>query len=208
MTKRRARGLRVDGDKKTDEQCEAIAHTCTEGLNVERWGDDEEDQVSVQACIACIKDLNSSRRDRRAADISSSANVLYCGTPKVSFHPLVRIRRIPPYSEVYGLHPRLFNFDKYGNLIMVGGSVNSIDRESVCAQAPGGGVRTHTPQTDMIDGGMRRGAMSRSAVADRDQAVQSGRRVQAKRASSRMARVRGSSIACHEDRPGPIIKLA
>ena len=91
---------------------------------------------------------------------------------------------------------------------MVGVSVSSIDRESVCAQAPGGGVRMHTPQTDMIDGGMRRGAMSRSADAERDQDVQSVRRVQAKRASSRMARVRGSSIASHEISPAPITQLA
>ena len=94
------------------------------------------------------------------------------------------------------------------NLIMVGGSAISIDRESVCAQAPGGGVRMHTPQTDMIDGGMRQGAMSRSADTERDRAVQSVRLVQAKRASSRMARVRGSSIACHEISPGPITQLA
>ena len=155
MNLKTARRLRVDGGKRA----ENIEHTC-KGINsmkVRRWGDDEESQVKEQACLACIGELNDSSRDRRAIDTSSSANVLVCETRKVSFHPLVRIRRIPPYSEVYGLHPRLFDFDKYGNLIMVGVSVSSLDRESVCAQAPGGGVRTHTPQTDMIDGGMRRG---------------------------------------------------
>ena len=90
-----------------------IPHTCRTGkcLEVVRWGDDEEDEVQNVACMACLRgERPDPHRREQAVDVVGRRS------GKVSFHPRVRVYKIKPCSEVYGLHPRVSNFDENGKM--------------------------------------------------------------------------------------------
>ena len=130
-------------------------------------------------------DMIASRGDRRAIGERSSANsVLNETSGRVSFHPLVRIRSVQPYSEVYGLHPRLFNFDQYGNKIEKCMNVDSLNQEVVVGRSPGGGVRMHARHnTDRDDTGRADAEAERPRLARLTRACRGSRHL-------------SSSVAC------------
>ena len=127
----------------------------------------------------------ASRGDRRAIGERSSAKSVFNETSgRVSFHPLARIRSIQPYSEVYGLHPRLFDFDQYGNKIKKCMTVNPMSQKTVVGQSLGGGVRMHARHnTDRDDSGRADAEAERPRLARLTRACRGSRHL-------------SSSVAC------------
>ena len=130
---------------------QGIPHTCATGtcLQVSRWGDDEEQDVQRLACVACILGLSHRRQPagRESVDEHRRGERRLL---KITFNPMVHVYRIKPYSEVYGAHPKTFNFDKYGNHQSTG-IVPSEDCQHLGRDTVSGGVRNHAMQIDLAD---------------------------------------------------------
>ena len=152
QTRRAANGNIISGiESRGIYTKQGIPHTCATGtcLQVRKWGDDEEQDVQRLACVACILGLD--RRQQPAGEDSIEGR--RCSERRllrVTFNPNVRIYKVQPYSEVYGAHPRTFNFDKYGNHQSMK-IVPSEDCQHLGRGTASGGVRNHAMQIGMAD---------------------------------------------------------
>ena len=94
--------------------------------------------------------------------IVASLSPSKCRTTKISFEQHVDYHDIVPYGEMYGQHPRAFNFDKHGNMIMINGRVLPPDdnvgrlasspnaRRTILENVLRNGAAWETPTVDLI----------------------------------------------------------
>ena len=126
-----------------------IPHTCDAGtcLQVAKWGDDEESEVKGMACVACILGLHRREQSVDSAEVERAQREKQ-PPAKITFHPRVRIYKIQPYSEVYGVHPRDFDFDKYGNMQPIEEAAGRGYCRHLSREVVRGGVRTRAAHID------------------------------------------------------------
>ena len=79
-----------------------------------RWTNEQRRGPASQISSACDRQLLPSP----AAPIVYSSSISCRRSKSVRFSPLVALHRVVPYSEVYGVHPRTFDFDAHGNRIV------------------------------------------------------------------------------------------